>query len=592
MRYDQPVGSQQERDVAQAWAGGWFDASGFGSASSTYKTLTGSWHTGADLNLPNWKDSRAQVFASADGVVVFVGTASGWQGRMVVIQHAGGIWTRYAHLAETRVVAGQSVKRGDWIAIIGDYLPAGGANDHLHFDVANIDLGVKPGDWPGTDLARLLRDYLDPLQWINSHREDDTVAKWTPTSADGTRVRFTPDTSAPTNIVGVIPANAVVDGDLDSTGQWVKVQVKPEGMSIDGVKLGASVFSTFLGFAAAQFMRPATVTPPPVVDPPKPTGTAIGVHPALPLLPFNKRLGVHTLERIEEAREAFNLGCRSFTMLGNIAGARELRSMGAAVIVRHYMPLGQLWSVDQFISAFGINSNDSFIIMGINEADNISTSDIERRFAYEREWALKMHALSPKSFIVIGGFSMGTPQIDNPSVAARFKATYSAFLNANADWCGLNYHSYQRRHSSEVPPAQEKVEDPKWWPRRFLEYGYNPAYAGLNSNVVMVSDEAGVDIGGIGGFPACGYSDNTFLKWYAMHRAWFEGVPQVYTQNVFQFSPRADWQGYNARVVLGGLAQVWQGIAPVARDVAQPETYEGEAPGADWNPPAKDLSVK
>lgn len=334
------------------------------------------------------------------------------------------------------------------------------------------------------------------------------------------------------------------------------------------------------------------VTPPPVVDPPKPTGTAIGVHPALPALPFSKRLGVHTLERIEEAREAFNLGCRSFTIMNNHAGAREMRAKGAAVIVRMFMNHGVVVPPEEFARYYGVNADDTLICMGINEADNISTSEIEKRFDWDRRWALEMHRLYPKCFIVIGSFSMGTPQIDNPAVAARFKNTYSAFLNANADWCGLNYHSYQRRHSSEVPPAQEKVEDPKWWPRRFLEYGYNPAYAGLNSNVVMVSDEAGVDIGGIGGFPACGYSDTTFLNWYAMHRAWFENVPQVYTQNVFQFSPRADWAGYNCRVVLGGLAQAWNGVALAVRDVAQQEVYEGEAPGADWNPPAKDLSVK
>jgi hypothetical protein len=343
--------------------------------------------------------------------------------------------------------------------------------------------------------------------------------------------------------------------------------------------------SVSVEFAGVETKPPVT---PPVVPP---SGSAIGKHPALPALPFNKRLGVHTLERVEEAREAFNLGCRAFTIMNNLGGAREIRQMGAAVIVRHYMPIGQLWSVYQFITAFGVNANDSFIIMGINEADNISTSDIERRFAYEREWALKMHTLSPKSFIVIGGFSMGTPQIDDANVAARFRSTYAAFLNANADWCGLNYHSYHRRHSSEVPPATEKVEDPAWWPKRFLNWGYNPQFGGLNSNVVMVSDEAGVDIGGIGGFPPCGYNDNTFLKWHAMQRAWFESVPQVYIQNVFQFSPREDWAGYYARVVLGGMTQVWQGTAPASREVLMPEVYEGEAPGADWSPPAKDMGL-
>ena len=347
--------------------------------------------------------------------------------------------------------------------------------------------------------------------------------------------------------------------------------------------------SVIVEFAAA--VTPP-VPPPPVVDPPKPTGTAIGVHPALPLLPFNKRLGVHTLERIEEAREAFNLGCRSFTIMNNHAGAREMRAKGAAVIVRMFMNHGVVVPPEEFARYYGVNADDTLICMGINEADNISTSEIEKRFDWDRRWALEMHRLYPRCFIVIGSFSMGTPQIDNPEVAARFKNTYSAFLNANADWCGLNYHSYQRRHSSSVPPASQAVEDPAWWPKRFLLWGYNAGAGGLNTNVVMVSDEAGVDIGGIGGFPACGYDDNTFMRWWEMHRAWFEPVPQVYCQNIFQLSPRADWAGYNARVVLGGLAQVWQGTAPALRNVAQPEVYEGEAPGADWNPPAKDLSVK
>jgi murein DD-endopeptidase MepM/ murein hydrolase activator NlpD len=555
MRYDQPVGSQQDRDAATAWAGGWFDASGYGRDSQSYYNSQGAWHTGSDLNLPAWADSRKQVFSAADGVVVFVGTAAGWQGRMVVVKHPDGMWTRYAHLAETRVAAGANVKRGDWLAIIGDYLPAGVAADHLHFDVARIDLGARPGDWPAQDIARLERDYVDPLEWINTHRVDEVIdmGKWTPSSTDGTRVRLTPDTTGTANIAGVIPGAAVVDGDLSGDGKWVQVQVKPERMTVSGVALVPSVNATFVAYAASQFMKPATVQPTP------PTSlNAIGIHPALPALAFNKRLGVHTLERIEEAREAWALGCRSFTMMNNVGGAREIRQMGAAVIVRCYMDGGQLWSVDQFIQRFGVNANDSFIVMGINEADNISTSEIEKRFAWEQEFALKMHAVSPKSFIVIGGFSMGTPQLDDPSTATRFRNTYGAFLNANASWCGLNYHSYHRRHSAAVPPASEKVEDPAWWPKRFLNWGYNAQAGGMNNNVVMVSDEAGVDIGGVGGFPACGYNDDTFMLWWEMQRAWFEPVPQVYTQNIFQLSPRQDWAGYNARCVLGGMARVWQ----------------------------------
>lgn len=562
MRYDQPVGSATERDAAQVWAGAWFDASGFGAASGTYKQLTGDWHTGADLNLPNYADSNAPVRASADGEVVYVGLCAGWQKTTVVVKHADGMWTRYAHLTSARVSIGQRVQRGDILALIGDYTPLNsGSGDHLHFDVARIDLGAKPGDWPGADLARLLRDYVDPREWINAHRTEDLppmpTKKWTPTSSDGTRVRFTPDTISTTNIAGVIPGAAVVDGTLSNDGKWVMVDIKPERMTVSGVVLAPSVNATFAGFASSQFMKPAAITPPV----PPVSGSAIGVHPALPALAFNKRTGVHTLERIEEAREAFDLGCRSFTIMNNHAGAREMRTRGAAVIVRIFMPHGVVVPPEEFARYYGVNADDTLICMGTNEADNISTSEIETRFDWDRRWANEMHRLYPKCFIVIGSFSMGTPQLDDINVAARFRNTYGAFLNANADWCGINYHSYHRRHSDKLPPFTHPVESPDWWPKRFLNWGYNAQHGGLSSRVVCVSDEAGVDIGGIGGFPACGYNDDAFLGWWGLQRSWFADVPQVYTQNVFQLSPRADWAGYNARCVLGGMARVWQGPA-------------------------------
>ena len=147
--------------------------------------------------------------------------------------------------------------------------------------------------------------------------------------------------------------------------------------------------------------KPPVVVTPPVVVPPT-SKNAIGVHPALPALAFNKRLGVHTLERIEEAREAFNLGCRSFTIMNNHAGAREMRAKGAAVIVRMFMNHGVVVPPEEFARYYGVNADDTLICMGINEADNISTSEIEKRFDWDRRWALEMHRLYPMCFIVIG----------------------------------------------------------------------------------------------------------------------------------------------------------------------------------------------
>lgn len=219
MRFDQPIGTDEDRNAAKAWAGGWFDATGF---AAPY-TVNGkkSYHTGSDLNLPNYADAKKPVFASAAGEVVFVGKVTGWHGVTVVIRHDIGAWTRYAHLAEPVVERGQIVQRGSMLAFIGDYPPAGKPNDHLHFDVARIDLGAKPGDWPGLDIDRLKRDYVDPREWINTHRGD--AALWKAGEA-GAPIRTQMNTDDGT-LIATIPAGLLFHAEPVRDGQWLKVTV-------------------------------------------------------------------------------------------------------------------------------------------------------------------------------------------------------------------------------------------------------------------------------------------------------------------------------------------------------------------------------
>lgn len=183
LRFDSPVGTQAERDSDAFPPGQWFIATGY---AQYYTALTNpAYHTGADLNLPNYADAGAPVYAAADGEVVFVGARSGWQGIMIVIRHPmtgavdaplGAVWSRSAHLKAPEVSIGDHVLRGELLGFIGDYAPAGSVNDHLHFDLARIDLGERPGDWPGMDKARLLRDYYDPRAFLLAHREE-TIPK-------------------------------------------------------------------------------------------------------------------------------------------------------------------------------------------------------------------------------------------------------------------------------------------------------------------------------------------------------------------------------------------------------------------------------
>jgi murein DD-endopeptidase MepM/ murein hydrolase activator NlpD len=228
MRFDQPVGTDEDRNAPKAWAGGWFDATGFG----THYTATGkpAYHTGADLNLPNYKDAKKPVFASAQGEVVFVGKANGWQGVLIVVKHDIGVWTRYAHTGEPVVQKGQIVQRGSMLGFIGDYTPLGPLNDHLHFDVARIDLGAKPHDWPGTDVERMKRDYLNPKEWINTHRGN--ASQWEAGPA-GAPIRTQMNTDDGT-LIGTIPAGAVFHAEPVREGQWLKVEVNAGNLSVGG----------------------------------------------------------------------------------------------------------------------------------------------------------------------------------------------------------------------------------------------------------------------------------------------------------------------------------------------------------------------
>lgn len=173
--FDAPVGTAAERSSGNIWPGGWIDANPFGS----YYRLRASYayHTGADLNLntPHWDSDRGQpVYAIASGEVTFAGWLRYW-GNVVVVRHdpvaAGGaaVYSRCAHLASMTVRRGQRVQRGQQVGVIGQ--DAQGGPFHLHFDISPTEiLWHKPGDWPGLDRGRLLRDYVDPRAYLRAHR--------------------------------------------------------------------------------------------------------------------------------------------------------------------------------------------------------------------------------------------------------------------------------------------------------------------------------------------------------------------------------------------------------------------------------------
>ncbi len=94
-------------------------------------------HTGVDMAGP----TGTPIHATGDGVVSFAGRQSGY-GNIIVIQHAFGFETRYAHLHRIRVTEGQRVSRGDRIGDMGSTGRSTGP--HLHYEVRTGDTPRNP----------------------------------------------------------------------------------------------------------------------------------------------------------------------------------------------------------------------------------------------------------------------------------------------------------------------------------------------------------------------------------------------------------------------------------------------------------------
>ena len=114
-----------------------------GYISSRYGTrpdpFTGknAFHAGIDFAAA----PGTRVLVVADGVVSFAGRDRNY-GKLVEITHGNGYVTRYAHNSTLLVEPGQTVRRGDALALMGSTGRSTGT--HLHFEVLRDGRHVNP----------------------------------------------------------------------------------------------------------------------------------------------------------------------------------------------------------------------------------------------------------------------------------------------------------------------------------------------------------------------------------------------------------------------------------------------------------------
>lgn len=107
--------------------------------SGTQEEIT-SFHSGLDF----CGGAGVQIFAPADGVVVFAGPLT-VRGNATLIDHGWGVYSGIWHQSEIKVQVGQMVKKGDEIGLIGRTGRVTGA--HLHWEIWVNGIQVNPMDW-------------------------------------------------------------------------------------------------------------------------------------------------------------------------------------------------------------------------------------------------------------------------------------------------------------------------------------------------------------------------------------------------------------------------------------------------------------
>src|ERR1700752_361339 len=110
---------------------------GFGGRRNPFGGPGYEFHSGQDIEAP-W---GAPVVAGASGRVSFVGWQNGY-GQLVVVDHGGGLTTRYGHLSHIDVELNQTVSRAQLLGKVGSTGRSTGP--HLHYEVRINDLAVNP----------------------------------------------------------------------------------------------------------------------------------------------------------------------------------------------------------------------------------------------------------------------------------------------------------------------------------------------------------------------------------------------------------------------------------------------------------------
>ncbi|MCB8906135.1 MULTISPECIES: LysM peptidoglycan-binding domain-containing M23 family metallopeptidase [unclassified Streptomyces] len=135
---------------ASTSASGWF-APVSGGMSTPYRAAGSMWSSGYHTGVDFMASTGTTIVAVGPGTVYSAGDGGAY-GNQVVIQHADGTFSQYAHLSSISVSAGQTVSGGEQIGLSG--ATGNVTGPHLHFE-------IRTGPDYGSD--------IDPIAALRQH---------------------------------------------------------------------------------------------------------------------------------------------------------------------------------------------------------------------------------------------------------------------------------------------------------------------------------------------------------------------------------------------------------------------------------------
>ena len=115
--------------------------SGMITSDFGFRQRYGRIHHGIDISLHTGDTVRAAL----PGVVTYVSYEPGGYGKYVILAHSDGLETRYAHLSESLVMPGETVRAGEPIALGGT--TGNSTGPHLHFETRVYGMPLDPRNY-------------------------------------------------------------------------------------------------------------------------------------------------------------------------------------------------------------------------------------------------------------------------------------------------------------------------------------------------------------------------------------------------------------------------------------------------------------